>query len=182
MRIRRPENRSCSGYMQSCRRQMTGACTLISIAAPVGSVWDSEISYRPTRHHNVCMIITVTLLVANSRVLICREHLNIVFIGHVDAGKSTTGGQILYLTVSVIHHLHQACRGLVLQHEQSQACMSGKLRRISCCSGTKAAGLAKLGLSAASKGSLGARHPGLPCKPESHAHASNLLCTAAGRR
>lgn len=29
----------------------------------------------------------------------CREHLNIVFIGHVDAGKSTIGGQILYLTV-----------------------------------------------------------------------------------
>lgn len=27
--------------------------------------------------------------------------MNIVFIGHVDAGKSTTGGQILYLTVSV---------------------------------------------------------------------------------
>lgn len=31
--------------------------------------------------------------------VLCREHLNIVFIGHVDAGKSTTGGQILYLTV-----------------------------------------------------------------------------------
>jgi len=30
----------------------------------------------------------------------CREHMNVVFIGHVDAGKSTTGGQILYLTVS----------------------------------------------------------------------------------
>jgi len=30
-----------------------------------------------------------------------REHLNIVFIGHVDAGKSTLGGQILYLTGSV---------------------------------------------------------------------------------
>ncbi|KAK9844180.1 hypothetical protein WJX81_007181 [Elliptochloris bilobata] len=30
-----------------------------------------------------------------------REHLNIVFIGHVDAGKSTTGGQILYLTGGV---------------------------------------------------------------------------------
>ena len=28
-----------------------------------------------------------------------RNHLNIVFIGHVDAGKSTLGGQILYLTV-----------------------------------------------------------------------------------
>lgn len=28
-----------------------------------------------------------------------REHLNIVFIGHVDAGKSTLGGQILYRTV-----------------------------------------------------------------------------------
>lgn len=26
--------------------------------------------------------------------------MNVVFIGHVDAGKSTTGGQILYLTVS----------------------------------------------------------------------------------
>lgn len=32
----------------------------------------------------------------------CREHMNIVFIGHVDAGKSTTGGQILYLTVCQI--------------------------------------------------------------------------------
>lgn len=30
-----------------------------------------------------------------------REHLNVVFIGHVDAGKSTTGGQILYLTGGV---------------------------------------------------------------------------------
>jgi peptide chain release factor subunit 3 len=30
-----------------------------------------------------------------------RDHLNIVFIGHVDAGKSTTGGQILFLTGGV---------------------------------------------------------------------------------
>eukprot|EP00884_Botryococcus_braunii_P004624 jgi/Botrbrau1/14162/Bobra.182_3s0102.1 len=30
-----------------------------------------------------------------------REHMNIVFIGHVDAGKSTTGGQILFLTGGV---------------------------------------------------------------------------------
>ncbi len=30
-----------------------------------------------------------------------REHLNIVFIGHVDAGKSTISGQILYLTGQV---------------------------------------------------------------------------------
>jgi len=30
-----------------------------------------------------------------------REHMNIVFIGHVDAGKSTTGGQILLLTGNV---------------------------------------------------------------------------------
>ena len=29
---------------------------------------------------------------------ITKEHLNIVFIGHVDAGKSTIGGQLLYLT------------------------------------------------------------------------------------
>ena len=27
-----------------------------------------------------------------------REHLNLVFIGHVDAGKSTLSGNILYLT------------------------------------------------------------------------------------
>ena len=26
------------------------------------------------------------------------EHLNVVFIGHVDAGKSTLSGNILYLT------------------------------------------------------------------------------------
>jgi peptide chain release factor subunit 3 len=30
-----------------------------------------------------------------------REHLNVVFIGHVDAGKSTLGGQILFLTGGV---------------------------------------------------------------------------------
>ena len=30
---------------------------------------------------------------------LCREHMNVVFIGHVDAGKSTTCGQILLLTV-----------------------------------------------------------------------------------
>jgi peptide chain release factor subunit 3 len=30
--------------------------------------------------------------------LIVKEHLNIVFIGHVDAGKSTFGGNLLYLT------------------------------------------------------------------------------------
>lgn len=29
---------------------------------------------------------------------VVKEHLNIVFIGHVDAGKSTMGGNILYLT------------------------------------------------------------------------------------
>ncbi len=30
-----------------------------------------------------------------------REHVNVVFIGHVDAGKSTIGGQILFLTGGV---------------------------------------------------------------------------------
>ena len=29
------------------------------------------------------------------------DDLNVVFIGHVDAGKSTTGGQILFLTGGV---------------------------------------------------------------------------------
>lgn len=27
-----------------------------------------------------------------------KEHVNIVFIGHVDAGKSTIGGHLMYLT------------------------------------------------------------------------------------
>lgn len=35
----------------------------------------------------------------------CREHVNLVFIGHVDAGKSTIGGQILFLTGSVDERL-----------------------------------------------------------------------------
>ena len=30
--------------------------------------------------------------------LLAKEHLNIVFIGHVDAGKSTMGGNLLYIT------------------------------------------------------------------------------------
>ena len=35
------------------------------------------------------------------------EHVNLVFIGHVDAGKSTIGGQILFLTGSVDERLIQ---------------------------------------------------------------------------
>ncbi|XP_046917272.2 eukaryotic translation release factor 3 [Dermatophagoides farinae] len=35
---------------------------------------------------------------AMKHTIITKEHLNIVFIGHVDAGKSTIGGQLLYLT------------------------------------------------------------------------------------
>jgi peptide chain release factor subunit 3 len=30
-----------------------------------------------------------------------KSHVNIVFVGHVDAGKSTLGGQILFLTEMV---------------------------------------------------------------------------------
>jgi len=30
-----------------------------------------------------------------------KENLNIVFIGHVDAGKSTMGGQILYVIMNI---------------------------------------------------------------------------------
>jgi peptide chain release factor subunit 3 len=31
-------------------------------------------------------------------IIVVKEHLNIVFVGHVDAGKSTFGGNILYMT------------------------------------------------------------------------------------
>jgi peptide chain release factor subunit 3 len=30
-----------------------------------------------------------------------REHVNIIFIGHVDAGKSTIGGHLMFLTGGV---------------------------------------------------------------------------------
>jgi len=33
-----------------------------------------------------------------------KENLNIVFIGHVDAGKSTMGGQILYVFIFIIFY------------------------------------------------------------------------------
>jgi Elongation factor Tu GTP binding domain len=36
-----------------------------------------------------------------SALMCIRDHTNIVFIGHVDAGKSTLAGQILLLTVSL---------------------------------------------------------------------------------
>lgn len=35
---------------------------------------------------------------SNSTLSTAKEHLNIVFIGHVDAGKSTLGGNLLFLT------------------------------------------------------------------------------------
>uniref|UniRef100_A0A8C8K0C4 Tr-type G domain-containing protein n=1 Tax=Oncorhynchus tshawytscha TaxID=74940 RepID=A0A8C8K0C4_ONCTS len=34
-----------------------------------------------------------------------KEHVNVVFIGHVDAGKSTIGGQIMYLTAYLLLHI-----------------------------------------------------------------------------
>ena len=41
--------------------------------------------------------------------------MNIVFIGHVDAGKSTIGGQILYLTVCAHCLAHKCiCTGSML--------------------------------------------------------------------
>lgn len=33
--------------------------------------------------------------------IIAKEHLNIVFIGHVDAGKSTMGGKLLFITGAI---------------------------------------------------------------------------------
>lgn len=37
-------------------------------------------------------------LLGSTSSLLRRDHVNVVFIGHVDAGKSTIGGQIMYLT------------------------------------------------------------------------------------
>jgi peptide chain release factor subunit 3 len=48
---------------------------------------------RITRHSTHSCIILILLTV--------KEHLNIVFIGHVDAGKSTLGGNLLYLSGGV---------------------------------------------------------------------------------
>ena len=43
--------------------------------------------------------------------------MNVVFIGHVDAGKSTTGGQILYLTVRCSLTLSLSLYNIVTAHE-----------------------------------------------------------------
>ncbi len=40
----------------------------------------------------------VTCLLSTISLRLVKEHLNIVFIGHVDAGKSTMGGNLLYLS------------------------------------------------------------------------------------
>ena len=60
-------------------------------------------------------------------VTLCREHMNIVFIGHVDAGKSTIGGQILYLTVrcSTMKASRGAAKRLLLW--QALMCCDGRL-------------------------------------------------------
>ena len=44
---------------------------------------------------------TLAPLVIRSHISSVKEHLNIVFIGHVDAGKSTLGGNLLYLTGTI---------------------------------------------------------------------------------
>ena len=59
-----------------------------------------------------------------------RDHLNVVFIGHVDAGKSTIGGQILYLTGGVDERTiqkYERCAGCfehdgVRQQRRGAAC------------------------------------------------------------
>ena len=58
----------------------------------------------PSSHE--CSRITVCILRSSHAACLLppaphSEHLNIVFIGHVDAGKSTTAGQILFLTGGV---------------------------------------------------------------------------------
>ncbi|KAJ7283684.1 P-loop containing nucleoside triphosphate hydrolase protein [Mycena rebaudengoi] len=54
---------------------------------------------RGSRRSVLAMVRTVPIITHPcSPVPPAKEHLNIVFIGHVDAGKSTMGGNLLYLT------------------------------------------------------------------------------------
>jgi peptide chain release factor subunit 3 len=70
-----------------------------SIVKEVHAVADQEVlkdlfgdgSYHTSQHHSCIILILLTV----------KEHLNIVFIGHVDAGKSTLGGNLLYLSGGV---------------------------------------------------------------------------------
>lgn len=55
-----------------------------------------------------------------------RDHLNVVFIGHIDAGKSTLAGQILFVTVSMQQRLGISRRQGVVQLAGRQA---GRARR-----------------------------------------------------
>jgi peptide chain release factor subunit 3 len=42
----------------------------------------------------ICQLVIIFIILS----LTVKEHLNIVFVGHVDAGKSTMGGNLLFLT------------------------------------------------------------------------------------
>ncbi|EIW82047.1 hypothetical protein CONPUDRAFT_53957 [Coniophora puteana RWD-64-598 SS2] len=49
----------------------------------------------------VCFAFLTPPYPSPSSIVIVKEHLNIVFIGHVDAGKSTLGGNLLFITGQV---------------------------------------------------------------------------------
>jgi len=72
--------------------------------------------------------------------LSCREHLNLVFIGHIDAGKSTLAGQILFTTVRLGHpHMYFHC-GTRVSLDQNLHDTKCPLRHMwhSCVAGPKA--------------------------------------------
>ena len=76
--------------------------------------------------YNICGVSIIVVGVAQSCELACREHMNVVFIGHVDAGKSTTGGQILYLTVPHTSSAPLQTLRLLSANARSQIAMSGR--------------------------------------------------------
>ncbi|KAH7642804.1 eukaryotic peptide chain release factor gtp-binding subunit-like protein [Dermatophagoides farinae] len=55
-------------------------------------------TYQPSESTTSSSATTAQPSSTMKHTIITKEHLNIVFIGHVDAGKSTIGGQLLYLT------------------------------------------------------------------------------------
>jgi Elongation factor Tu GTP binding domain len=52
----------------------------------------------PSKSEGTSVWLHPFLLVNDLFAPIAKMHMNLVFIGHVDAGKSTLGGQLLYLT------------------------------------------------------------------------------------
>ena len=61
----------------------------------------------------------------HARAAACRDHLNLVFTGHIDAGKSTLAGQILFVTVGTHARAVTVCQAAACACVRACCCRAG---------------------------------------------------------